>query len=43
LSRESPNSLYKKEAVSFETTGDMVKWAEGFIRTLGLRFLLEKF
>jgi len=42
ISRTSPYSIYTKEAVSFETSGDMVKWAEGFIRTMGLRFLLRR-
>lgn len=41
LSRSSPNSVYKKDIVSFETSGDIVRWAEGFIRTLGLRFLVR--
>ncbi len=41
LSRISPNSLYKKEVVSFETGGEMIKWAEGFIRTLGLRLTIR--
>ena len=29
---------YERELVSFEGIGDIVRWAEGFIRTLGLRF-----
>jgi argininosuccinate synthase len=41
LSRSSPYSLYKKETVSFETSGELVRWAEGFIRTMGLRFLVN--
>lgn len=40
LSRSSSNSLYVKDVVSFETSGDISKWAEGFIRTLGIRFLI---
>ena len=41
VSRTSPNSIYSGEAVSFETSGDMVGWADGFIKTMGLRFLLR--
>lgn len=39
LSRFSRNSAYRQDLVSFETGGDISRWAEGFIRTLGLRFL----
>lgn len=42
LSRYSPYSLYRKDIVSFETGGDISSWAEGFIRTMGIRFLLRK-
>ena len=38
--RNSDYSLYKKEVISFDTAGTGIEpsWAEGFIRTLALRF-----
>ncbi len=44
MSRVSDKSIYKGDMVSFETSGifegvSIPGWAEGFIRTLGLRFL----
>lgn len=43
LSRSSIYSSYRKSVVSFETGGgDISAWAEGFIKTLGIRFLLKQ-